>query len=108
MPLSAFKKLSELLLAYVDEATEENLLAELTNFIENCDIIKDSILSMYEIMPYHTICCYLVLIRYNLVNGAYAKIGLAYKYVLSLSFPQVAREKSFSILKFIKIVCRAP
>lgn len=49
-----------------------------------------------------SICCYRLLKRYNLLTGAYSVIGLAFKYMLTLSFTQVACERSFSTLKFIK------
>lgn len=49
-----------------------------------------------------TICCYRILRRYNLLTDAYHVIGLAYKYLLTLSITQVACERSFSTLKFIR------
>ncbi|CAL9702122.1 unnamed protein product [Knipowitschia caucasica] len=48
------------------------------------------------------ICCYTILRRYNLLTDAYHLIGLAYKYLLTLSVTQVACERTFSILKFVK------
>lgn len=48
------------------------------------------------------ICVYLILTQYNLFTDAYPVIGLAYKYLLTLSLSQVACERSFSTLKFIK------
>ena len=48
------------------------------------------------------ICCFRILNEYNLLTGAYPNIGLAYEYLLSLSFTQVACERSFNFLKFIK------
>ena len=47
-------------------------------------------------------CCYRILKRYNLFTDAYRVIGLAYKFVLTLSVTQVACERSFSTLKYIK------
>ncbi|XP_065640265.1 uncharacterized protein LOC124815202 isoform X2 [Hydra vulgaris] len=123
VPTSALNKLSEHLLPFDKESTAENLRTELTSFASNWNNIKESLLSTYDIMDINkepveeleyscrksctackncTVCCYLVLIQYNLISEAYAKIGLAYKYNLSLSFTQVACERSFSILKFIK------
>lgn len=49
-----------------------------------------------------SICCYRLLNKYNLLTGAYSVIGLAFKYMLTMSFTQVACERSFSTLKFIK------
>ena len=48
------------------------------------------------------ICCYKILQRYNLLTDAYRIIGLAYKFLLTLSVTQVACERSFSTLKYIK------
>ena len=48
------------------------------------------------------ICCYKILQRYNLLTDAYRIIGLAYKFLLTLSVTHVACERSFSTLKYIK------
>ena len=48
------------------------------------------------------VCVYFTLLNYNLFSDAYKNIGLAYKYLLTLSTTQVACEMTFSILKFIK------
>ena len=48
------------------------------------------------------ICVHLILSRYNLLTDAYYVIGLAYKFLLTLSITQVACERSFSTLKFVK------
>lgn len=48
------------------------------------------------------ICCFRLLSRYNLLTGCYSTLGLAYKFLLTLSFTQVACERSFSVLKHIK------
>jgi len=37
-----------------------------------------------------------------MLSDAYCLLGLAYKYLLTLSLTQVACEKTFSTLKFIK------
>ena len=42
------------------------------------------------------------LVQYNLFSGAYEHISLAYKYLLTLSTTQVACERSFSTLKYVK------
>ena len=47
-------------------------------------------------------CVYLLMIEYNMFTNAFQSIGLAYKYLLSLSVTQVACERSFSALKLIK------
>ena len=48
------------------------------------------------------ICVYRVLSKYNLLTDSYHVIGLAYKFLLTLSFSQVACERTFSTLKFVK------
>ena len=48
------------------------------------------------------ICCYRVLKQYNVLTDAYHIIGLAYKFLLTLSVTQVECERSFSTLKYIK------
>lgn len=48
------------------------------------------------------LCCYRMLRKYNLLTDAYHIIGLAYKFLLTLSVTQVTCERSFSTLKFIK------
>ncbi|KAF0708279.1 Uncharacterized protein FWK35_00026492 [Aphis craccivora] len=56
-----------------------------------------------------SICCYLILQKYNLYSNAYSQLTVAYKYLLTLPCTQVifvkhsrglvACERSFSILK---------
>src|SRR4029434_8211849 len=48
------------------------------------------------------ICVQLILSQYNLLTDAYHVIGLAYKFLLTLPITQVACERSFSTLKFVK------
>ena len=48
------------------------------------------------------VCVYHTLAQYGMFSEAFANIGLAYKYLLTLSTTQVACERSFSTLKFIK------
>lgn len=48
------------------------------------------------------VCCYQRLRWYILLTEAYHVIGLGYKFLFTLSVTQVARERSFSTLKFIK------
>lgn len=52
-------------------------------------------------------CCYNVLYRYNMLSGAYSTLGLAYKFLLTLSISQVSCERSFSTLKNIKTRLRS-
>ena len=46
------------------------------------------------------VCCYHVLLKFNLHSLAYSNLFMAYKFVLTLS-SQVAFERSFSKLKHI-------
>lgn len=46
------------------------------------------------------ICVSLILSQYNLLTDAYHIIGLAYKFLLTISITQIACERSFSTLKF--------
>ena len=62
---------------------------ELTN--KSCKSCKDC-----------AICVYHVLSKYNLMTASYHVIGLAYKFLLTLSFSQVSCERTFSTLKFVK------
>jgi len=47
------------------------------------------------------LCCYTVLLKYNLYSEAYKTLFYAYKFFLSLSSTQVACERMFSKLKYI-------
>ncbi|KAL4132834.1 hypothetical protein QTP88_009923 [Uroleucon formosanum] len=47
------------------------------------------------------LCCFNILVQYNLYSNAYYNLFIAYKYVLSLSSTQVACERSFSTLNLI-------
>uniref|UniRef100_A0A2S2Q1J7 HAT C-terminal dimerisation domain-containing protein n=1 Tax=Sipha flava TaxID=143950 RepID=A0A2S2Q1J7_9HEMI len=48
------------------------------------------------------VCCYNVLIKYNLYSDAYHCLTMAYQYLLTLPCTQVACERSFYLLKIIK------
>ncbi|KAL4103686.1 hypothetical protein QTP88_019030 [Uroleucon formosanum] len=48
------------------------------------------------------ICCYRLLVKYNLFSSAYSLLTLAYKYLLTLPVTQVSCERSFSTLKYLK------
>jgi hypothetical protein len=48
------------------------------------------------------VCCFKISHRFNLLTNAYTLIGLAFKFLLTLSLSQVACERSFSTLKNIK------
>ena len=48
------------------------------------------------------ICCYTVILKYNMFQGAYCALATAYQYLLTLPITQVECERSFSVLKYIK------
>lgn len=50
-----------------------------------------------------TICCYNVLIKYNpFFFNAYPTLSTAYQHLLTLPMTQIAFERSFSILNYLK------
>lgn len=53
------------------------------------------------------ICCFFVLVRYNLYTNAYLGLYLAYKLLLTLSVSQVSCERTFSKLKHVKTSIRS-
>ena len=52
-------------------------------------------------------CVYLLLNEYNMLTNAFQSIGLAYRYMLTLSVTQVTCERTFSALKLIKTHVRS-
>ncbi|MBN3277968.1 F200A protein, partial [Polyodon spathula] len=76
-----------------DRATVETLQAELTS------LVTQTKLALHAKTVIH---CYFILSRYNLLTDAYHVIGLGYKFLLALSVTQVACERCFSTLKFVK------
>lgn len=123
-------ELSKLLIKFNETATGENLRVELNNFVLHWDTLKTSELENYKFfeivdendpVPLESqedlqhilcetrspckncaICCYKILNQFNLLTNAYSLLGLAYKFLLTLSLSQVACERSFSTLKIIK------
>ncbi|KAI4818096.1 hypothetical protein KUCAC02_011459 [Chaenocephalus aceratus] len=128
LPQSALQDLSKCLQGFDSRATKENMQAELKSFALQWNRLKESPLAEYkartvedgsggeednteevEITPISCcsckecpLCCYQILRRFNMLTDAYPVLGLAYKYLLTLSLTQVACERTFSILKFIK------
>lgn len=49
-----------------------------------------------------SIYCYNALIKYNLYSNAYPTLAIAYQYLLTLPVTQVACERSFFTLKYLK------
>ncbi|KAF0683195.1 Dimer Tnp hAT domain-containing protein, partial [Aphis craccivora] len=61
----------------------------------------------YEIKPCRScqncpLCCYKALIKYSLFSNSYPTLMLAYQFLLTLPVTQIACERSFSTLKYIK------
>lgn len=48
------------------------------------------------------VCCYKILIQYSLYSETYKALTSAYRYLLTLPTTQVACERTFSTLKFVK------
>ncbi|KAL4147990.1 hypothetical protein QTP88_002298 [Uroleucon formosanum] len=69
----------------VEECDTQNVMKTSCRFCMNC-----------------TVCCLHVLVKYNMYSSAYSNLALAYKYLLTLPSTQVASERTFSTLKFIK------
>ncbi|KAL4091505.1 hypothetical protein QTP88_026181 [Uroleucon formosanum] len=106
--------------------TRDSLQNELLSFASNWNELKKSVPESYEVVTFNeiqdeedvenktmnkthckscmncSICCYLVLQKYNLFSNAYSHLTMAYKYLLTLSCTQVACERLFSILKYLK------
>ncbi|XP_075070610.1 uncharacterized protein LOC142159784 [Mixophyes fleayi] len=131
LQIPAMENLSKVLVKFDESATAENLRCELTNLALHWEKFKTSVPEEYTVrvareMPAEdqsteggdmemelvnepcasckncAVCCYHILRCYNLLADAYSVIGLAYKFILTLSFTQVACERSFSTLTFIK------
>ena len=125
LPETALKELSKCLLRFDSQATVDNLQCELGSLAlqwkrlkssgleeymnrtvedgpegnENEVEIKNKCCSSCKECP---LCCYQMLRRYKLLTDAYHILGLGYKFLLTLSVTQVACERSFSTLKYIK------
>ena len=122
---AALQELSKCLLPFDDRATEAELQSELKSLARQWDRLKSSVFDEYTTKTTEPgpedaedeaeivykkcssckdcpICCYRVLKQYNLLTDAYHIIGLAYRFLLTLSVTQVACERSFSTLKYIK------
>lgn len=129
---SQLQELSKQLIRYDSSATTEALKEELESLASHWDRLKLSVLEEYMVRTSTedddddghgqdqekgewevltktcTSCkncavyCYHILSRYNLLTDAYHLFGLGYKFLLTLSVTQVACERSFSTLKFIK------
>lgn len=107
LPPSALQELSKCLLPFDDRATVTNLQCELKSLAAHWEKLKTTALDEYRTRSVRdddegaedaemenknclsckncAVCCYRILKRYNLFTDAYHVIGLAYKFVLTLS-----------------------
>lgn len=125
LPESALAELSKCLVVYDSTATVANLQIELRNLAQQWDRLVQSPLDDYSTRAVEEnrsddeeemditsktcvsckecpVCCYKILLRFNMMTHAYPLLGLAYKFLLTLSITQVACERSFSTLRYIK------
>ncbi len=125
LPESALEDLSKCLVKFDSRATADNLKSELKSLAGQWDKLKQSPLEEYTIRTVEEgpdgkeedmdiknkscesckecpMCCFQILQRFNMLTDAYHLLGLAYKFLLTLSITQVACERSFSMLKYIK------
>lgn len=126
VPSNSLETLSEKLIKINPLATSQKLQDELENFMENWDTLKLNINEFYNSNFQRessdeednnqedrvqmqckscrncTLCCYSIIFKYNMYKEAYPMLALAYKYLLTLPISQVACERSFSKLKYLK------
>lgn len=125
LPSNALQDLSKCLIKFDSRATVENLQLELKCLAGQWSKLKASHLDEYKTRTVEDrsagqeeetdivnkscasckdcpLCCYEILRRFNMLSSAYHLLGLAYKFLLTLSLTQVACERTFSTLKFIK------
>lgn len=123
LPSESLKQLSKCLLRFDERATSGRLNAELCSLANQWERLKLPHLESYTVRAAEetedgedmelnntsctsckdcAICVYHILSKYNLLTDAYHVIGLAYKFLLTLSFSQVACERTFSTLKYVK------
>ncbi len=130
LPESALEDLSKCLVKFDSRATADNLKSELKSLAGQWDKLKQSPLEEYTIRTVEEgpdgkeedmdiknkscesckecpMCCFQILQRFNMLTDAYHLLGLAYKFLLTLSITQVACERSFSMLKYIKSKLRS-
>ncbi|KAL4143307.1 hypothetical protein QTP88_005653 [Uroleucon formosanum] len=126
LPSNALIELTNKIKQFDETITRDSLQNELLSFSSNWNGLKKSVPESYEIDTYDeiqdeedfgnktmykshctscmncSICCYLVLQKYNLYSNAYSHLTIAYQYLLTFPCTQIACERSFSILKYLK------
>lgn len=115
LKIATLNNLSAKILKHDSTATPSELKSELISFAKNWSKFKTSIEEEYTVTIAKddnsnicksckncAICVYRVLLKYNLFSSTYPKLSFAYNYLLTLPISQVAFERSFSNLKYIK------
>lgn len=121
LPSQALQDLSKCLIKFNSTATVDNLQSELKSLAGQWDRLKASHLDEYKTRTVEDVStggqeeetdivhkkncplyCYEILRLFNMLSGAYHLLGLAYKFLLTLSLTQVACERTLSTLTFIK------
>lgn len=132
MPSGALSTLSLKLKPFIEcnndvEQIKSSLCEELLHFSSSWEFLKKSVNDEYnmiycedsensddkedsnscKIKPCRScqncpLCCYKALIKYSLFSNTYPTLMLAYQFLLTLPVTQVACERSFSTLKYIK------
>lgn len=118
-----FQELSKCLLKFDSEASAENLQCQVGSFTFQWERLKMSPQDEYKVKTLENesedeqvevqckkcssykecpLCCYQIIRRLNIMSNAYHLLGLPYQFLLTLSITQVACERTFSTLKFIK------
>jgi len=119
------KKLYEFLCKFDSDISYDQLRAELHSFIKNWNVLKKSLPESFD-MPLNeneieieenneenntvklecksckncVVCCYNVLIKYNLYSNAYHCLAMAYQYLLTLPCTQVPKYTVSSFILF--------
>lgn len=121
-PPNALIELTNKIKQFDETITRDSLQHELLSFSSNWNELKKSVPESYEVVTYDdiedeedvdnktthksyckscmdcSICCYLVLNKYNLYSNAYSHLTMAYKYLLTLPCTQVI------IVKFLLLI----
>jgi len=112
-PPNALVELTNKIKRFDETITRDSLQNELLSFASNWNELKKSVPESYEVVTFNeiqdeedvenktmnkshckscmncSICCYLVLQKYNLYSNAYSHLTMAYKYLLTLPCTQV-------------------
>lgn len=122
LPEDFLNKVTEKINAFFPEIQENNLKQQLLDFaskwprlsqtlsdeysvdnleLDNNDLLQKDIINKHKACKKCLICCYTLLLKYNMCAEAYPDLQTVYQYILTLSISQVSCERSFSKLKYI-------